>query len=143
MACFSFCIFVPNPLENLLKIELSKTKLFTEILNDDWLKWGTFAIYKFLRSILFFALAYPFTVCMAKIPVLICRNEKITGKEAFSPIKSARYFIEYMIAGAVKFLAVFAWFILLIFPGIIAHYRYSLLKYSITSRLYCSFTSIT
>lgn len=93
-----------------------------------WLVWG---LYKFFRSIIFFALLYPFIICMSSVPLSIAQKKEFTIKTIFSPIKSTRYFIEFVIAGAMKYFYTILWTLLLIIPGINALYKFSFAKYEL------------
>lgn len=124
--CFCLCFFIPNPLERIIQELLYEYSLINDSSLSEWIVFGVF---KFFRAILFFALIYPFSVCMSTIPLYMVQEKKITWESAFKPIEKARYFIEYMITGARKFLGVFLWGILLIVPGIAAHHRYSFAKF--------------
>lgn len=128
-ACFLCCFAVPNPLEDIVVDLVSETYLFSRILDYQILDSICFWFFKFLRAVLFVSVSYPFSVCMAKIPMSIVDGETVTWSNVFEPICRGRYFIEYMIAGFSKFFFVFFQFIFLFFPGIIAHYRYSFVKY--------------
>ena len=127
---------IPNPLEKVLtnfiygkglsKIELPFSFLDIENIDIEWLCWS---IYMFTRSIIFIALAFPFYVCLANVPLFIVNNERIEPSKIFAPINKMRYFIEYAIAGVQKYVCTILWSILFIFPGIMAHYRYSYARY--------------
>lgn len=140
-ACFACCMFLANPIEWLIPKDntifgfhyrgmsllarlsyfLSHFSVFELIFSLLW------SFLKFFRFVLFFALIYPFSVCMTLVPVAIVEGKPVTG--VFAPISKVRYFIEYMIAGAARFLYTVLWALLGIVPGIIAHYRYSYAKY--------------
>ena len=83
----------------------------------------------FLRSIIFVSLVFPFYVCLANVPLLIINDERIETTKIFAPIYKMRYFIEYAIAGVQKYICTILWSFLFIFPGIMAHYRYSYARY--------------
>lgn len=127
---------VPNPLEKILtnfvygkglsEIKLSFEFFSIKAINVEWLCW---IIYMFLRSIIFAALVYPFYVCLANVPLFIINNEKIEPAKIFVPIYKMRYFIEYAIAGVQKYVCTILWSFLFLFPGIMAHYRYSYARY--------------
>ena len=124
-----FC--VPNPLEKLLT-NLIYGKGFSVIdlsiitIDVEWLCWG---IFMFIRSIIFVALIFPFFICLSTVPLAIVYNEKINVAKIFAPISKSRYFVEYAIAGVQKYLCTILWTLLLFFPGIMARYRYGLIKY--------------
>lgn len=128
-ACFAFCFFVPNPLESLAVDLLAGTFLFTEVLDYEVLELIAWCFFKFFRLILFFALAHPVAICVTSVPVTIVEGKDVTWEIVLKPVGKGRYFIEYMIAGASKFLRTFLWSILLIVPGIAAYYNYSFSKY--------------
>lgn len=123
--------FIPNPLEKLLTNFIYE-KGFSEIdlsiitINVDWLCWG---IYMFIRSLIFVALVFPFYICLSTVPLSIVNNEKIDVAKIFAPISKSRFFVEYAIAGVQKYLCTILWTLLIIFPGIMAHYRYGFTKY--------------
>lgn len=123
--------FIPNPLEKLLT-NFIYGKGFSEIdltiitIDVEWLCWG---IYMFIRSIIFAALIFPFYICLSTVPLSIVNNEKIEVTKIFAPISKSRYFVEYAIAGVQKYLCTVLWTLLIIFPGIMAHYRYGFTKY--------------
>lgn len=121
----------PNPLEKILTNFIygkgfSALELSFITLDVEWLCWG---IYMFIRSIIFAALIFPFYVCLATVPLFIVNNEKIEPARVFAPICKSRYFVEYAIAGVQRYLCTILWTLLIIFPGIMAHYRYSYAKY--------------
>ena len=122
---------IPNPLEKILtnfiygkSFSIIELPFFT--LNVEWLCWG---VYMFIRSIIFAALVFPFYVCLATVPLFIINNEKIEPSRIFAPICKSRYFVEYAIAGVQKYLYTILWTLLLLFPGIMTHYRYGYAKY--------------
>lgn len=137
--CF-FCIIViiaagafliPNPLERILTTYiygrgLDEISLFGGIINIEWVCWG---IYMFLRSIIFFALLYPFSVCFATVPLAVITDEKITPQTVFAPIQKTRYFVEYAITGIQTYLFIILWSLLLFVPGIMAYYKFKYAKY--------------
>ncbi len=123
--------FIPNPLEKILTAfiyekDVPDIYLFIFDLSVEWLSWS---IYIFIRSIIFVALLSPFYVCLATVPLAIVNNEKIEVAKIFAPIRKSRYFIEYAIAGVQKYLCIILWTLLIILPGIMAHYRYGYAKY--------------
>lgn len=120
----SVVFFIPNPLEKILT-NLVIEKGFANI-NLEWIVWGFFM---FIRSIIFVAFVYPFYVCLSTVPLAIVNNEEIEVSNIFKPICKVRYFVEYAVAGVQKYLFTILWFLVLIFPSIVAYYRYSFTKY--------------
>ena len=137
--CFFFILIViaagafliPNPLEQILTTYiygrgLDAMYLFGGIVNIEWVCWG---IYMFLRSIIFFALLYPFSVCLATVPLALINDEKITPQSVFAPIQKTRYFVEYAVTGIQTYLFIILWSLLLFVPGIMAYYKFRYAKY--------------
>ena len=124
---------VPNPLEKLLTdvvyenvpvIDLEYFEISKEAMQ--WICWG---MYMFFRTLIFVALAYPFWICLATVPLAIVRERKVTVQSIFAPIKRARYFLEYAIAGLQRFITTFLYSLLLIVPGFFSHYKFSFSRY--------------
>lgn len=138
IALASFVFFIPNPLEKILT-DFIYTQNWTQItlpliyitLDVEWICWG---IYMFFRSIIFAALIFPFYVCLATIPLMIVNNEKIKLNAIFKPVSKARYFIEYAICGVETYLFTLLWALLLIVPGVMAHYKFSYSRYVLATK---------
>ena len=127
-----FAFRVPNPLETFISGELSlllepTIQIVIFNLDIDIITFPLFFI--FFRIIVFFGLLYPFTVCFYTIPIAIVNKDRISVTSIFSPISKPRYFIEYMITGISKFIFTILWSLLLLIPGIVAHYRFAFVKY--------------
>ena len=127
--CFSLCFLIPNPLAQSLVGVLGQLQFLTGSISVETLQWIVWGLLLFVRLILFMALIHPFSVCIATIPLAIAEDRSITWRNAIAPIKRLRYFIECMITGAAQFLSTLFWTILLVAPGLLAHYRFSFTKY--------------
>ena len=75
------------------------------------------------------AIVFPYYVCLTTVPLAIVNNEKITVSKIFAPISKLRYFIEYAVAGVQIYVCTILWSLLLVFPGLIAAYRYRYAHY--------------
>lgn len=127
--CEAAAFLIPNPIENLLlgeNILISQNFYNNVITYFNPLYITTGLIFILFRSLIFSALVYPFTVCWATIPLSIVNGEKVTWKSILAPISRARYFIELVIAGAMRFSLIFVWSLLFFIPGVAADYRYEL-----------------
>ena len=124
---------IPNPLEKLLTNfvdeNVSSVNLVYFELSGETVQWICWGMYMFFRTLIFVALSYPFWVCLATIPLAIVRGNKISIQSIFFPMKKSRYFLEYAIAGLERFIICFFSSLLVIVPGLFAHYKFSFNRY--------------
>lgn len=90
---------------------------------------GLGCLFVAFRLLVFSALSYPFTVCWMTIPLAIVEGKEFNWHTVLSPISRARYYIECMIMGALRFALTAVWALLFIVPGVMAIYRYSLMPF--------------
>lgn len=127
--CFAICFLTPNFLSHYIVGALENVQVISGIVATETLQLIVWGLFLFVRVILFMALIYPFSVCITTVPLAIVEGRTITWKDATAPIKRLRYFIECMITGAAQFLQTLLWSLLLIVPGLLAHYRQYFTKY--------------
>ncbi|MBO4438602.1 MAG: DUF975 family protein [Spirochaetaceae bacterium] len=106
---------------SILEDVLTKYDIYNELVYE--------AVLGFIFLIIFNAIVFPYYVCLTTVPLAIVNNEKITVAKIFAPISKFRYFIEYAIAGVEIFVCTYMWNLLLVFPGLIAAYRYRYAHY--------------
>lgn len=131
VVCGVLCFLCPNPVEEFL---LAANPLTSELFYDNACRSiasgsGLFYViagvgFIFLRFLLFNAIIYPFTVCWNVVPLCVAEQKDITFAAIRQPISRSRWFVEYLISGAMQFALVFLWGVLLFVPGVIASYSY-------------------
>lgn len=90
---------------------------------------GLGCLFVAFRVLVFHVLSYPFTICWMTIPLAIAEGKEFGWSTVLKPVSRARYYIECMIMGALRFALIFAWGLLAMVPGVVAMYRYSLLAF--------------
>lgn len=133
LLCTAVSWFMPMPLQTWLNIWIADRLFSLDYYYNyyiyDIIQIVVWAVFVFIKCLLFSALSFPFSVCMSSIPLAIVEGQDVTWQTVLSPISRARYFIEYSITGAMTYTFTFLWSLLLFVPGIAASYRYSFAKY--------------
>ena len=127
--CFALCFLTPNFLSQYFVGALENVQVISGIFTTETVQLIVWGLFLFVRVVLFMALAHPFSVCIATVPLAIAEGRIVSWKEAATPIRRLRYFIECMVTGAAQFLQTFFWAILFIVPGLLVHYRHSFTRY--------------